>query len=334
MPGGRPKTKKVPIRKTTPSPAKTSREAGDRYYCAVCGSSHASQQGYFIPTQSPIWAGNNGYAPICKQCGGRLFEHYQMAYGGDTPKAIRRMCMLLDIYYNAADVELAISSKINGRSEFEKYMARTKIGGSVGKTFDTSIDEERQGITPTFSFITNDFMESEYEKSIIPDGKKLIDSYERWGTGLEPSDYPLLDGHYKMLKKNNPNIDNNQEIFIKDLCNINLMKVKAMSAGNLDSYVKASEQYSKIFARAGLKTVDEKDTVEETVGVTLSTISKYTPEEFYKNKNLYTDYDKLGEYYDRHVRRPLQNIITGSDIRDTEYHVPEEGEVQEDGQEE
>ena len=76
-----------------------------------------------------------------------------------------------------------------------------------------------------------------------------------------------------------------------------------------------------------LKTIEEKDSSnDEVVGVTLATISQYTPEEFYKDKTLYEDWDSIGEYFDRHVRRPMQNLMTGTDIRDKEYFVPENSE--------
>ena len=84
---------------------------------------------------------------------------------------------------------------------------------------------------------------------------------------------------------------------------------------------------SKTFKNAGLKTIEEKDSSnDEVVGVTLATISQYTPEEFYKDKTLYEDWDSIGEYFDRHVRRPMQNLMTGTDIRDKEYFVPENSE--------
>ena len=150
---------------------------------------------------------------------------------------------------------------------------------------------------------------------------------DRWGIGLTEADYKNLDEHYRMLKKYNHNTDNNQEIFIKSLCNINMLMVRALKDGDSDRYVKLTEQYAKTFKNAGLKTIEEKDSSnDEVVGVTLATISQYTPEEFYKDKTLYEDWDSIGEYFDRHVRRPMQNLMTGTDIRDKEYFVPENSE--------
>ena len=133
-----------------------------------------------------------------------------------------------------------------------------------------------------------------------------------------------------MLKKNNPNIDSNQEIFVKDLCMIHMMKMNAAKEKDVDTYNRTSEQYSRIFSKAGLKTIEEKDTsMNDSLGVTLSVISQYTPEEFYKDKQLYSDYDELGEYYDRHIRRPMQNLMTQTDVRDPEFNISDEDENEE-----
>ena len=134
-----------------------------------------------------------------------------------------------------------------------------------------------------------------------------------------------------MLKKNNPNADNNQEIFIKSLCNINMLMVRALKDGDSDKYIKLTDQYAKTFKQAGLRTVEEKDASnDETFCMTLGFISDYTPEEFYQNKELYADFDKIGEYIERHILRPMINLETGSDVRDTEFFVPEVDDYEEE----
>ena len=127
-----------------------------------------------------------------------------------------------------------------------------------------------------------------------------------------------------MLKENNPNADNNQEIFIKSLCHLNMLMIKALKDKDLDGYTKANGEYAKTFKQAGLKTVEEKDlSNDETFCMTLGFISDYTPEEFYQDKELYKDSDGIGDYIERHVTRPMINLETGSSIRDKEFFVPE-----------
>ena len=128
----------------------------------------------------------------------------------------------------------------------------------------------------------------------------------------------------------NPNADNNQEIFIKSLSSINMLMARALQNGESKEYASLVEQYAKTFKQAGLRTVEEKDASnDETFCMTLGFISDYTPEEFYQDRELYADFDKIGEYMERHILRPMMNLETGSDIRDTEYFVPEGDEYEE-----
>ena len=201
------------------------------------------------------------------------------------------------------------------------YISKTSLIQYQGKTFDDTLDEEnrmRLDEIDKFQAAVKSGDEQKYAVS--------AKAYERWGTGAyEPKEYQILEDHYNMLHKNNPNIDNNQEIFVKSLCQLNLMMTHAMRDKDFDTFIKINEQYSKTFTKAGLKTVEEKDSSNDaTLGVTLSLISQMTPEEFYKDKDLYKDYDKLGEYFDRFVKRPMENLMTGTDIRDSEFFVPEE----------
>ena len=109
-----------------------------------------------------------------------------------------------------------------------------------------------------------------------------------------------------------------------------MLMTKALKDGDSDKYVKLTDQYAKTFKQAGLRTVEEKDSSnDETFCMTLGFISDYTPEEFYKDKELYADWDNIGEYIDRHITRPMMNLENEQDIRDKEYFVPEVDDYEE-----
>lgn len=286
------------------------------YVCTSCGK-HCKNLNEFPSSQSELHAGWNYHLPVCKSCVDKLYIHYVDSYNGDEKKAVKRICELFDIYYN--DSLFDASNKIGrANSRISNYISKWNLFQYKHKTYDLTLDEERDKI------IINHQEFTEKKSAGETDLKKV--SIERWGYGVfSVDDYAILEEHYKMLKKNNPNADNNQEIFIKSLCHINLLMMKALKEKDLDGYTKANAEYGKTFKLAGLKTIEERDSSNtDTVGVTLAVISQFTPEEFYKDKALYSDYDELGEYYDRHIRRPMQNLITGSDIRDHEFKVPDE----------
>ena len=314
--------KTVPLKNTEIQKIENTKDEQPNFYkCPSCGGKYTKLLDNFPASQSELYAGWDYHLPICKRCLNKMFEHYTKVYGGDEDAAIRRICEKYDIYFSIS--LLNASRKITkSRSRIHTYISKANLTQYKDKTYDTTLDEERKdGVIES-----KEHLEELKEKGVT---SVTITATERWGVGLSEWDYSTLEDHYKMLKKNNPNCDNNQEIFIKSLCNLNWLMNKMLRNDSIDTtkYSTLVEQYAKTFKQAGLKTVVEKDSSnDEVVGVTLATISQFTPEEFYKDKKLFEDNDDIGDYYDRHIRRPMKNLMTGTDIRDKEYFVPENGE--------
>ena len=296
-----------------PKPVRIVRQRQTMYKCIRCGKDYNTLN-QFAYAASNLYEGWEHHFPICRNCMNEVFEYYYDYYENDEERAMRRVCQIFDIYYNTKLIDMCAPVD-NPKGFVSKYIQKANLMPHKGKTFDITLQEENVDILKDLLTVVDEDDEINISKA----------ARDRWGVGIfTPDDYPILEEHYKMLKKNNPNADSNQEIFIKSLCHLNLLMMKALKASNLDGYAKANSEYTKTFKQAGLKTVEEKDnSVNETVGVTLAAISQFTPEEFYKDKKLYEDYDKIGEYYERHVLRPMKNIMTGSEERDSRYYVPD-----------
>lgn len=295
-----------------------------KYKCYMCGKSWNTQKGHFSKSAHPKYQANNGYIEICNDCRDKYYKKLIDFYSGNEEHAIRHMCMEFGWVYHI-DALIASRQISADRSRISHYLAKKNLGqtAQIGTTYFDSMKFE-------YEQKQDEIIESK-EQIQEKDLSITASAVNRWGVGFSEMDYKNLDEHYRMLKKNNPNADNNQEIFIKDLCNINMLKIHALQNGNSTEYAKLVDQYSKTFKQAGLRTVEEKDTSnDETFCMTLGFISDYTPEEFYQDKSLYEDYDKLGEYIERHITRPMINLEMGSDIRDKEFFVPEEDEYEEE----
>lgn len=289
-----------------------------KYKCYCCGKGYGSQKQHFQKTNSPLFQSNDGFLPWCKDCTDKYFTLLTAFYSGNEEHAIKHFCIQADWVYDVEPLKCAreISSD---RSRISHYAAKKNINVGGRKTYFDTLRYNQE--LRDYETITS----KEQVKS--DDFSVKAASIDRWGVGFTEADYKNLDEHYKMLKKNNPNCDSNQEIFIKALCNINMLMVRALRDNDPDKYVKLTDQYAKTFKQAGLRTVEERDSSnDEVFGVTLATISQYTPEEFYKDKELYKDYDELGEYYDRHICRPMRNLMFSEDVRDIEFFVPEDGD--------
>lgn len=295
-----------------------------KYKCSCCGKGFTNQNGNFQKSNDVLFQSNNGYLTWCKECTDAYTNSMIALYSNNEELAMKDFCQRAGWNY---DLSALIASRETysghrNRSRISHYAAKKNLNCGGRKTYIDTIKynyEEKQ----------NEIITSR-EQTKLENSTVSASAVDRWGIGFSEQDYKNLDEHYRMLKKNNPNCDNNQEIFIKDLCNINMLKIHALQNGDSKEYASLVEQYAKTFRQAGLRTIEEKDSSnDETFCMTLGFISDYTPEEFYKDKELYADWDKIGDYIERHITRPMINLETGSDIRDKEFFVPEGDEYEE-----
>lgn len=287
------------------------------YRCSKCEYKSNSPSNFYR-SNSEIYD-NNGYMPICKDCLLKLYNEYLLLYG-DIHKAIKRICMAFDLYYSDAIVDSCCKNFKGIAPPLGNYIKKLNISQYKKKTFDTTLDEGFLFDSEEDVMLPSD--EEEKPLTTIPESVRA-----RWGSGLSDDDYKTLEEHYRYLKKANPDFDSNQEIFIMDLCQTKMQQTNAMKSGRTDDYIKLTESYRKTFSQAGLKTTpDSNESNNESWGTWIGMISKYTPEEYYKDKTLYKDFDGIGEYFKRFVLRPLKNLQFGTTDRDKEYFVSDEEE--------
>lgn len=296
---------------------RTNQTVDKKYKCTCCGASWDALKNHFSRSASPLYQSNDGYIMICNGCRDRYYYRLVDLYSGNEEKAIQHMCHEFGWMYHedALNASWQLSAD---RSRISHYLAKKNLGQTarIGTTYIDALKYEYEH-HKQFDVIESR-EQAQSETSTI--SASVVD---RWGTGFTEADYKLLDEHYKMLKKFNPNCDNNQEIFVKDLCYTKLLQMKTMRGeGKSDDFDKYTRLYRETFKQAGLKTIQETDSSsEEVLGVTLAAISQYTPEEYYQDKKKYKDFDGLGDYITRFITRPLRNMQHGNADRDIEYCV-------------
>lgn len=289
--------------------------------CCSCGEPLALTK--FYKSNSVFYA--DGHLPICKECFSSKFGHFATEYHSNK-MAMQRMCMTFDIYFNEVEFD---SCDTDDSTVIGKYFRKLNLSQHKGKTFENSIQEgfdlsgDRKPVKETQTVVNDDNDEEEKENADMVAPEDI----EKWGAGLEPTDYTILNSHYRLLSNSNPQCDGNAEIFIIDLCYTKMQQMKAVRESRVDDYKKLTESYIKSFAQAGLKTVKDTNAMEDfTIGVNAETIEKYTPAEYYKNRSLYRDHDNIGDYITRFLLRPLRNLMQGTKDRDAEFFVKDEEE--------
>ena len=209
------------------------------YYCTACGKSFKKQDSNFCKSLSPLFAGNNGYVHICKKCTDKLYYNLVDYFSKNEEKAMDRMCQLFDWYYS--DEIFAATRKISAdRSRVCAYPAKTNLPQyeAKGKTYVDTIADRANNVIHSLDEL--DEMKADGQTGIT----KVM--FERWGQ-VSTEDIIALEDHYKMLKKQNPNCDNNQEIFIKDLCYTKLLQLKSFKDGNSGDFEKYTKLYRDTF---------------------------------------------------------------------------------------
>lgn len=293
-------------------------ETKHKFKCSCCGEPFTSQNSNFQKSNDVLFQANGGYLPWCKKCTDTYVNQITALYSNNEELAIKDFCQRAGWNYDESALKASMEtySGHRSRSRVSHYASKKNLNCDGRKTYIDTIKHN-------FETRQDEIIQSKddvKEKDISVTGVSI----DRWGEKLTEWDYNTLESHYKQLKKNNPNADNNQEIFIKSLCNLNWLMAKMLRTENVDAtkYTSLVEQYSKTFKQAGLRTVEEKDgSSNETLGVTLSEISQYTPEEYYKDRKKYKDFDGLGDYIKRFVTRPLKNLQHGTTDRDIEFCV-------------
>ena len=287
--------------------------------CCSCGESLATTN--FYKSYSSFY--KNGRLPICKGCFNNQFGRFSSEYHSNK-MAMQRLCMAFDIYFNE---DLFNKCDTDDSTVLGNYFRNMNMSQYKDKTFENSIQDgfslsgERKPIKEAPSLVTKNCEEAEDSDMVSPE------DIEKWGAGLEPDDYTILNTHYRLLSNSNPQCDGNAEIFIIDLCYTKMQQMKAVRESRVDDYKKLTESYIKSFTQAGLKTVKDTNAMEDfTIGVNAETIEKYTPAEYYKNRSLYKDHDNIGDYITRFLLRPLRNLMHGTKDRDEEFFVKDEEE--------
>ena len=195
----------------------SSKDEPNFYKCTVCGTPYKKLDSNFPASQSELYSGWDYHLPICRKCIDKLFEHYTTVYGGDEDLAIRRICEMYDIYYNVS--LLNASRKITkNRSRINNYISKANLNQYRGKTYDTTLDEERAGIV-----ITSE------DQNI--NSKTKLKTIKFFGTGFSDDDYQYLQDQYTDWTTRCECKTKAQEEVFKRICFKQLEILKATRAG-------------------------------------------------------------------------------------------------------
>ena len=200
--------------------------------CFYCGKEYVDTNYY---KSGSVFYSNIGKIPYCKQCIEKFYQQFYEKYTNEgclnpEKKAVKRLCMIFDIYYKDDAFNSAIDSvkkrEIN-ISPMGAYMKMIQLSQYKGKTYENTItQEEQEGIASSFV----DMSESRNvdEKTI-----------KFFGAGFTYEDYEFLKEQYDDWVARHECKTKAQEEVFKRICFKQLEILKATRRGedtkNLDA---------------------------------------------------------------------------------------------------
>lgn len=301
--------------------------AGTTYRCVTCGTFYPTQAANFYQSFSPLYEGNNGFAPFCKDCIKSYTEYLIKYFGGDERRAIERVCQLYDLYYNDVAFERAESAVHERLPLVSAYMGKIKLKTFTesGSTYlDTLRDRDNAPVTsvkPKPSFVEEmGDDDDDDEDTLVP--QKLLDF---WGPGFMPSEYAFLEAHYQKLRQmTDENDDQFQDTLLQDMAKTRVFQNRALASNDAELFDKMAKSYQASAKNANLKLKSNVSDVSSSTacfGAFIDQIERYCPAEYYQDKELFADHDGVEEYFKRFIVRPFKNFITGSNEMDPEFSV-------------
>jgi hypothetical protein len=194
------------------------------------------------------------------------------------------------------------------------------------KTYDTRLKELERELG--LEWRKSVFME-EYDKT--EDAAELkaeptANMIRLWGRRPDPADYRNLEEKYAKLSQDIDIPNSVVEGLVRELCVISLEQRKCLESGSVQHYEKLVKAFQSTLDFINQRPQSNKP-VENTdpLGVLLRDIEKYAPAEYYKDKKIFADSDRISEYIKKVFLRPMRNLLLGTRDEDAEYSVGDDG---------
>lgn len=157
----------------------------DTFYCTRCTRTFRRQKDNFPAAQSPLYAANNRYLTVCKDCVDEMYRNYVVSLG-DEKAAVRRMCLKFDVYWSERIWQMVLQGT-SARTPVSSYMQKANLIAFKNRTFDDTLDEERE-----LHAISGGISITETAGIVDQNPEDLLvssDIVDFWGAGLAPSFY-------------------------------------------------------------------------------------------------------------------------------------------------
>lgn len=263
----------------------------------------------FFSSWSPFHS--NGKVPYCKECCGKMFQYY-LDETKSAKTALYYTLMKIDIPFIKSIYEIVNERSLSG----DKNGKRTpiNIGTYVNELRRYSKNKE---IWADFSATDVDITEVDTKIQTAEIKQKEMKQWEiDWGIQDEVCDYEFLNDTFNRYTKGVEFVNPQQEDLYRDLCRDRLLlrKINDNRYNGDETIDKVQNRISKTMATLKVDQFESnkpKTASEQSFFAKIAQIEQTKPADLYKEPKKYKDFNKLRQYEEDMVLRPLLNTLCG-----------------------
>ena len=263
----------------------------------------------FFSSWSPFHS--DGKVPYCKECCNKMFQYY-LDETKSAKTALYYTLMKIDIPFIKSIYEIVNDRSLSG----DKNGKRTPInvGTYVNELRRYSKNKE---IWADFSATDVDITEVDAKIQTAEIKQKEMKQWEiDWGIQDEVCDYEFLNDTFNRYTKGVEFVNPQQEDLYRDLCRDRLLlrKINDNRYNGDETIDKVQNRISKTMATLKVDQFESnkpKTASEQSFFAKIAQIEQTKPADLYKEPKKYKDFNKLRQYEEDMVLRPLLNTLCG-----------------------
>jgi len=276
---------------------------------------------YYAATD-PIDIAGTGRMSVCRFC---VEEIYNSHYSSENSleKAIYKTCKLLNVKYDSRAIE-------STKAQIETNNQRGRVNKTVFGVYRKNLNI----IDNSFASGVNTLKDVSFQEGVKYDAPPLdsdeyaeLDAEELvafWGKGLEADEYSFLELELDRYKRTHKCDTAAEESLLRQICFCELEIRKSREEDkSASSAIKQLQDLMKTASVDPAKTaMAGGGKSQDTFSAFIKTIEENEPAEYFKDKDLFKDFDNIGKYFEKYVSRPLKNFVTLS----RDFNVDDEEE--------
>lgn len=246
---------------------------------------------------------------FCKSCVDEMFAGF-LASEGSLEKAVLKLCRIVDLKYIPEAIEAAKKQALAKGVDQDKIFGYYK--SKVLAVEKTSTTDSFENLDLSFQDSIQIIVPNDNPTEYDPEEIKNLSLF--WGNNFEPEELEILESKYAEWSQSHSIDTQSERILLKYICLKEYEIDRAVQSSS--STASLMKEFQELLKTSGLNpsaaTLAAGGKAQETWGNFIKMIEENEPAEYYKDDDLFKDYDNIKWIWENFVVRSIKNFITGS----------------------